>query len=134
MSEPSPLIDHPSSSLSKVLSKTILAAFEKDRLVSSDFIILPFQNNYFNAVIDRESLCQNSFSDIILMVPEIFRILKPGGKYFGINFSDKDPNINFGENIGKGDYDNFFYHYDGLPLLDLKIRSKVVEGIATDEV
>jgi len=68
---------------------------------------LPFDDAIFDVVIDRSSLGQNRAADIPGLVAEIRRVLKPGGTYFGINFSDHHPQLDQGRNYGAGDFGDF---------------------------
>ena len=68
---------------------------------------LPYSDNFFDAIIDRESLCQSSFNGIKLRINDFARILKPKGYYFGIAFNDHHPDIGSASFLGNGDYDNF---------------------------
>ena len=81
--------------------------FGEEQLVCGDFVNLPFEDNFFDGIIDRQSLDQNKYSNIEKIVGEIYRTLKVGGLYFGINFSEGDPNSQFGEHLGNNDYSNF---------------------------
>jgi ubiquinone/menaquinone biosynthesis C-methylase UbiE len=68
---------------------------------------LPYSDNFFDAIIDRESLCQSDHFEIPGVINEFKRILKPGGSYLGVNFSCHHPSIKLSESIGAGDYHNF---------------------------
>lgn len=68
---------------------------------------LPYQDCFFDAIIDRESLCQSSAVEIEARIKEFKRILAPGGWYLGINFSDAHPDLKHSTPIGKGDFSNF---------------------------
>lgn len=73
----------------------------------AEFRYLPFQNAFFDGVIDRQSLGQNSGAVLPALVDEIARVLKPGGLYFGVNFSTGHPQLRFGSALGSGDYGAF---------------------------
>jgi len=68
---------------------------------------LPYPDNYFSCIIDRESLCQSNWEDIKKIVNEFNRILKPGGYYIGINFTCLHPDTKYGRYIGSGDWTDF---------------------------
>ncbi len=78
---------------------------DRYRLISEEY--LPFPDNFFSAVIDRESLCQSSWTEIQSRVREFKRILKPGGYYLGINFTCAHPDIKSADFLGFGDWNNF---------------------------
>jgi ubiquinone/menaquinone biosynthesis C-methylase UbiE len=55
----------------------------------ADFIKLPFQDNAFDFVIDREALTCSPFADAQKTVAEVHRVLAPGGKFFFNPYSDR---------------------------------------------
>lgn len=89
------------------LVSTVSSNFDMRRLVCADFAAMPFPEDHFDAVVDRQALDQNMVREIPRLVAEIYRVLKPGGFYFGINFSDRHPTLIHGRSLGAGDYDNF---------------------------
>jgi SAM-dependent methyltransferase len=77
------------------------------QIVVAEFGHLPFATGFFDGVIDRQSLGQNRAAALPRLVDEIARVLKPGGLYFGINFSIGHPQLRFGRDLGDGDYGAF---------------------------
>ena len=77
------------------------------RLFCVDFNQLPFADFFFDAVIDRQSLDQNPAASMPRLVSEIRRVLKPGGRYLGVNFSSGHPQLKWGKPLGGGDYGDF---------------------------
>jgi len=69
--------------------------------------VLPFDSKMFDFVLDRSSLGQNRAEDIPAIVAEIHRVLKTGGVYFGVNFSDHHPSVQYGRRLGGGDFADF---------------------------
>lgn len=69
--------------------------------------VLPFSSGHFSAIVDRESLCQSSWSEIQSRVSEFRRVLAPGGWYLGVNFSCNHPDARHGEYLGQGDWHQF---------------------------
>jgi SAM-dependent methyltransferase len=61
----------------------------KGDLRVADFINLPFEDNAFDFVIDREALTCSPFSDARKTVAEVQRVLLPGGKFFFNPYSDR---------------------------------------------
>jgi ubiquinone/menaquinone biosynthesis C-methylase UbiE len=55
----------------------------------ADFIKLPFGENAFDFVIDREALTCSPFTDAQKTVAEVRRVLAPGGKFFFNPYSDR---------------------------------------------
>ena len=68
---------------------------------------LPFDDDQFDFVLDRSALGQNGAAEIPVIVSEIHRVLTPGGVYFGVNFSDHHPSIQYGKRRGRGDFSDF---------------------------
>jgi ubiquinone/menaquinone biosynthesis C-methylase UbiE len=68
---------------------------------------LPFPDGQFDAIIDRESLCQSGWAEIRERVAEFRRVLKPGGWYLGINFTDHHPDARHATCLGNGDWHEF---------------------------
>jgi ubiquinone/menaquinone biosynthesis C-methylase UbiE len=93
--------------ITRQVVKDITGSVDEKRITVADFSRLPFPDNYFDAVVDRQSLGQNATSDLPALVDEIHRVLKPGGCYFGVNFSDGHPQLKYGRTVGKGDYADF---------------------------
>jgi len=54
----------------------------KAKLVIGDIINLPYQDNFFDAVIDSATIQHNSLVNIKIILKEIYRVLKPKGKIF----------------------------------------------------
>lgn len=84
-----------------------LVAQRAAKIVVADFAALPYPDRFLDAVIDRQSLGQNRAARLPQMVAEIARVLKPGGLYFGINFSMGHPQLRFGRDFGDGDFGDF---------------------------
>jgi|ERR1700757_123397 len=58
-------------------------------LVVGDIINLPFENNYFDAVIDVECIYANNLANTKHILAEAKRVLKLNGKIYSRTFSDK---------------------------------------------
>jgi SAM-dependent methyltransferase len=54
-----------------------------------DFINIPFEDNGYDFVIDREALTCSAFADAQKTVAEVRRVLKTGGKFFFNPYSDR---------------------------------------------
>lgn len=87
--------------------RSVAPDFPGDRLKLMEGNQIPFADAMFDAAIDRSSLGQNRHGDIVALVDEIYRVLQPGGVYFGINFSDRHPDLAHGNSLGNGDYADF---------------------------
>lgn len=66
---------------------------EKENLTADlkvgDILNLPYNNSCFDAVIDIECLCTNSFESSVLTLKEVFRVLKKNGLFFSRSFTNK---------------------------------------------
>ena len=67
-----------------ILQKESLVA----KLSIGDFSNLPYEDNYFDAVLDVASVQHNDDDAIKQIVSEVFRVLSPGGKYFSMTIKD----------------------------------------------
>lgn len=64
-----------------------------------------YESNYFDAVIDSAVIYANKVNDIELILSEIARILKPGGKIFSTGlFNIRTTGYGTGEKIEEGTY------------------------------
>jgi SAM-dependent methyltransferase len=78
------------------------------KLIVGDIIKLPYEDNFFDGVLDVECLyCMNT-SNTNIILSEIKRILKPGGLFYSRTFSDsffigKNP-----DQISKFEYQNVY--------------------------
>ena len=72
----------------------------RNHLAVGDFGVLPFDDAFFDAVIDRQSLAHNPNRQLPVLVGEIRRILKPKGLYFGSVLSAHHPQRCFGKCCG----------------------------------
>lgn len=94
---------------------------------------LPFENDYFDIIIDRESTCCGSLNDIKSWWEEVDRVTKQGGVIISFKFSDDNPSLlkilnneikaeyiekNTYRNIEKGTFKDtgivHFQEYDGI--------------------
>lgn len=90
-------IDYSKTACKKAEAKLKLELLhENSFFFVGDYIseILHFENNYFDAIIDIESLYCNSFEDCKKIINTCFQKLKPGGFMFSQTFSDKTWGLN----------------------------------------
>ena len=59
-------------------------------LCVADFCYLPYAQESFDLVIDRESVCSNDSAGIERVFAEVARVLKPGGLYLSFMYSLED--------------------------------------------
>ncbi|MTK11388.1 MAG: class I SAM-dependent methyltransferase [Clostridiaceae bacterium] len=66
---------------------------------------LPYENNYFDAIIDSAVIYANKLEDIKIILKEAKRVLKPNGKIFSTGlFNSKTTGYGTGEQIEEGTY------------------------------
>jgi len=53
-------------------------------IIAGDFLSLPYDDKFFDGVIDAASIQHNNFETIKEIVSEVYRVLKNNGKYFGM--------------------------------------------------
>ena len=91
----------------------------KAKLVLGDFRNLPYEGMSFDAVIDMASLQHNDDDSVKIVLDEIIRILKPGGRYFGMviekhfKLSDTNFKTNF---MNKRKIKSAFKHFKDLSI------------------
>lgn len=76
----------------------------KGQLLVGDFNKLPFSDGFFDAVIDIEAVCCNSFDNALSIYHEIARVTKSGGKLFSRTFAKGSWGDETGEKIGHNSY------------------------------
>ena len=84
-------------------------------LLLGDFQTLPFEDHFFNCVIDIASLQHNDNNSIKSALSEVYRILNPNGKYFVMliksskDLSDKNFYTNY---LDDNSIKKLFYQFD----------------------
>lgn len=97
------------------LTRSIMPDLLQDRLICCEFIELPFENDYFDFIVDRASIGCNLSNTLDGIFSECARVLKSGGELLSVNLCAEDhPHLKFGTYLGNGDYNNFqkgvFFH------------------------
>ena len=73
-----------------------------------NFDNLPYGDNFFDCVIDRQSISfGNPLQKIKNIINEIYRVLKFDGRYIGLLMNIENPNMKYGKEVDKNTYDNF---------------------------
>ncbi|WP_249901048.1 class I SAM-dependent methyltransferase [Paenibacillus sp. PK3_47] len=72
------------------------------QLVVGDFISLPYEDNFFDAVIDNEAVYSNSYENSQVIYNEIHRVLKPKGKLYSRTFAAGSWGDGTGEQVAPG--------------------------------
>ena len=70
--------------------------------IHGDFSSLPYEDNFFDIVIDRCSIVCVSKIAAKTVFSEIFRVLKQGGKFFFNPYSDLHTSCQFGKQLTNG--------------------------------
>jgi SAM-dependent methyltransferase len=67
-------------------SVTVINTLLKQGLnaVAGDAKNMPFENDYFDFIIDRSAIQHNTKEDVIKIYAEVYRLLKPGGRFFSL--------------------------------------------------
>lgn len=79
----------------------------KAEFVKGDFMRLPYDDGFFDLVIDRESLYANKFEHIKTAIKQVNKKLKHNGLFLSFIYSSCHPDKEFGEMIEPNTYDNF---------------------------
>ena len=64
----------------------------QSNLCAGDFLTLPYEDEFMDAVIDPASIQHNSIESIREIIKEVYRVLKNGGRFFGM-FIAKHKNL-----------------------------------------
>ena len=84
--------------------------FEKENLKGSfyvgDFLKLPFKDEEFDLIIDRCSTVCVDKKQVKIVIQEIYRVLKQGGKFFYNTYSDKHSSYSEGTKLKNGSVTN----------------------------
>ena len=80
----------------------------KTNFMVGDFTELPFDNNKFDCIIDRQSVSANNKKEIKNIISkEVYRVLKEGGSFISFISSNSHPQKEYGEKIKENTYNNF---------------------------
>lgn len=96
----------------------------KGVFIQSDFLDLPFEDNFFDCIIDRESICANTDENIRQIIDNVFDKLKKNGVFISFIYNNFHPDKRFGEKLSKNTYHNFtegsFYKAGKVHFIDIK--------------
>jgi SAM-dependent methyltransferase len=73
----------------------------------TDFTNLPFKDNYFDCIIDRESVYANKKDDIKKIINQGFNKLKKGGIFISFMYNNFHPDKAYGTQFEPNTYNNF---------------------------
>lgn len=69
-----------------------------------DMASLPWPDSYFDGVIDNASMYANRFEDCKRIVSEVRRVLKPGGVFLSVSFTDRSWGWGLGNEVEHGGF------------------------------
>jgi len=90
----------------RLLSENLLHKKPMVDLKVGNFASLPWNDGYFDSIIDIEALYSNNITDIKKTLAEVFRTLKLGGKFFGKMFGLNTTGSDSGMLLEPGTYLN----------------------------
>lgn len=79
----------------------------KGNFIQGDFLKLPYKDNFFDLIIDRESLYANCFATIKKTIEEIRKRLRDNGLFVSFIYSSYHPDRKFGKLIKENTYHDF---------------------------
>lgn len=77
-----------------------------EHVICVDALELPYERNFFDAIIDNVSIQANLYKDVCQMFANCYQMLKPGGKIFTCVFGKDTDGYGTGECIEPGTYEN----------------------------
>jgi SAM-dependent methyltransferase len=92
---------------------------------------LPFPDNYFDVCVESNSIHCNMTEDVKLIMKEIKRVLKEGGKFYGIFVSNESDEFGKGRMIDASTFDlsdshTFRGQFDGFPIIHFFSKSELL--------
>ena len=96
-----------SETVIKICKKRFKGLRLEGKFIKCEFTKLPFKDNYFDLIIDRESLYANYLSDINKTVKEVYRVLKNDGELLSLMYNNFHPDIKLGKNVEDNTFRNF---------------------------
>jgi len=97
-------IDGASESISIAVERLTAAGFPSQTVVQGELGQLPYEDNFFDGVIDRGSLTCNRLRDMHPLIAETRRVLKPGGTLYSTILGVGSTSKETGEHLGDNDY------------------------------
>lgn len=98
-----------SASACEAARKLLADQSQSANITQGDFVRLPYLDEYFDLIVDRESVCHNRKQAILEVAREVRRVLKRGGRFLSFAFSTEDGRIlaDGGERVEDSTYTNF---------------------------
>jgi SAM-dependent methyltransferase len=116
------------------LARDFLAKQKLDaQIIRGDFVSLPFDNNQFDFILDRESIAHNTKNNIFKIYAEVARCLKRGGRFLSVCFSLEygSLKVDDGKKIEKNTYTDFISGpLEGLGIVHFFEKNEIIEGLS----
>lgn len=95
--------------ISQTAIEKLQSRFEREMLkahiLSADGMNMPYENEFFDAIIDNVSIQSNRISDIKVMYSSVYSKLKTGGKFITVVFGKETTGYGTGKEIEAGTYE-----------------------------
>ena len=80
--------------------------YDSVKFAVMDALELTYQEDFFDCIVDNVCICANLYSYIKEMYKNVYRILKPGGKFFSSCFGSKTDGYGTGKMLEEGTYED----------------------------
>jgi ubiquinone/menaquinone biosynthesis C-methylase UbiE len=127
-------IDGSKESLEIATERLNHLGYTAENLVVGTFDELPYTDDFFDCVIDRGSLLCNRRQEIIALLPEIRRVLKPGGWLFSAILNELSTAKQGATDLGNNDYTDFPGRLAGAGVLHFTNASDAQEIFSEFEI
>lgn len=97
-------IDGARESIAIATERLEAAGFPARNVIVGDMDELPYEDSFFDGVIDRGSITCNPLADIPPLIEQIRRILKPGGTLYSTILNVDSSSKDTGRHLGNNDY------------------------------
>ena len=79
----------------------------KGEFICKNFSKLPYRSDFFDLIIDRESLYANDLIETRKVMKEIGRVIKKGGKFISFAYNTYHPEMKLGRLINRNVYEGY---------------------------
>ena len=83
----------------RLCRKKFKSAGLRGNFIQGDFFNLPYAGDFFDCVLDSESLYSNKFAIIKIALEQVYRKLKTGGMFICFMFNNYHPDIKLGKKV-----------------------------------
>lgn len=121
-------IDGSSEALEIAKTRLAESGYDASTISVGTFENLPYEDNFFDCVIDRGSITCNPLSEIKPLLEETRRVLKPNGWLFSMFLNDAGaPSHQAARGLGNGDYTDFSNRLEGAGILHYTNTKEALE-------